>query len=115
MKPRFLIILMYLITLFWVVFAIVWLFRDSDYRYFYAVTGFGYAVVMAILAYYLNKRQRWARWGALIMSAINIILTITDQVGWFDLAYLVPSVVLFVLLLTIRSHIQSKILSKKEL
>jgi len=107
MKPRFLIILMYLIALFWVIFAMAWLFRDSDYRYFYTVIGFGYAVVLAILAYYLNKKQRWAWWGAVIFAGLGIILTITDQVGWFDLAYLVPAVVLFIMLLIVRPRLSA--------
>ena len=96
---------MYLIALFWVVFAISWLFRDSDYRYFYAVAGTGYAVVIAILAYYLNKRQHWAWWAAVIFAGLGIILTITDQVGWFDLAYLIPAVVLFIMLLIVRPNL----------
>ena len=96
---------MYLIAVFWLVLAVHWLFRGSDYRYFYAVSGLGYAVVLAMLAYYLNKKQRWAWWGATILSGINIILTITDQVGWFDIAYLVPSVALFYMLLAGRKEV----------
>lgn len=96
---------MYLISIFWIIFAVHWLFRDSDYRYFYAITGLGYAIVLAILAFYLNKKQRWAWWGAVILTGLSIILTITDQVGWFDLAYLVPAVVLFFLLLVRRKLI----------
>lgn len=105
MKPRFLIILMYLISLFWLAFAATWLFRDSDYRYFYAINGLGYAVILAIFAFYLNKKQRWAWWGAVIFTGISIILTIFDQVGWFDLAYLVPAVVLLIMLLIMKRQL----------
>jgi hypothetical protein len=107
MKFRSLIILIYLVSLFWILFSIYWLFQGSNYRYFYAVTGFGFAVVLAIIAYHLNKKKRWAWWVALIMSIINIILTLTDQVGWFDLAYLVPSVVLLIMLLVVNSSLKS--------
>jgi len=93
---------MYLISIFWAIFAVAWLFRDSDYRYFYTVTGLGYAILIAVFAHFLNKRRQWAWWGALTLTGISIILTITDQVGWFDMVYLVPAVVLFIMLFTAR-------------
>ncbi|PIY97155.1 MAG: hypothetical protein COY66_00925 [Candidatus Kerfeldbacteria bacterium CG_4_10_14_0_8_um_filter_42_10] len=96
---------MYLIAAFWLVFAASWLFRDSDYRYFYATNGLGYAVVLAMLGYYLNKKQRWAWWGAVILTGLSILLTIFDQIGWFDLAYLVPAVALFYMLLVVRKEV----------
>lgn len=94
--------LIYIIAVFWVLFALHWLFRGSDYRYFYAVSGVGYAVVLTILAFYLNRRQRWAWWATVVFLGINILLTIADQVGVWDLAYLVPSIAVFVLAFMIK-------------
>ncbi|MFH1207416.1 MAG: hypothetical protein V1668_02305 [Patescibacteria group bacterium] len=105
MRFRLTIILFYLTAVFWVIFAASWLFRDSDYRYFYAVTGLGYAVVLAILAFYLNKKKRAAWWLAVVFAVLNILLTIADQVGWFDLAYLVPAIALLIMLFLIKPSV----------
>ncbi|EKE15039.1 MAG: hypothetical protein ACD_12C00182G0001, partial [uncultured bacterium] len=66
-----------------------------------------YAVVLAIFTFYLNKKQLWAWWGAVILTGLSILLTIFDQIGWFDLAYFVPAVVVFVLLLSVRRSFMS--------
>jgi lysylphosphatidylglycerol synthetase-like protein (DUF2156 family) len=100
---------MYLIALVWLLFAVYWTIQGSDYRYFYAITGFGYAVVLAILTYYLNKKLLWAWWAAIVLAGMNIILTITDQVGWFDLAYLIPSIALFIMLLMSKKYLKQLI------
>jgi lysylphosphatidylglycerol synthetase-like protein (DUF2156 family) len=100
------IVLMYVTALFWLLFAGYWLFRGSDYRYFFAITGFGYAIVLAGLTYYLSQKLRWAWWAAIVLAGLNIILTIADQVGWFDLAYLVPAIALLVMLLLSRKYVQ---------
>jgi len=92
------IVLMYGTAVFWVIFATLWLFRDSDYRFFYFVSGVGYAIFIAILAYLLNKRRLWAWWLAFIFACLNILLTFADQIGWFDLAYFVPAIGLLVML-----------------
>lgn len=92
------IVLMYGTAVFWVIFAMLWLFRNSDYRYFYFVSGVGYAIFIAILAYLLNKRRPWAWWLTFVFACLNILLTFADQVGWFDLAYLVPAISLLVML-----------------
>ncbi len=95
----------YAIAVLWLVFAMFWLFRDSAYRYFYAVSAIGNGLVLAVLAYLIYKRRMWAWWTAIIIMCVNIILTITDQVGVFDFVYLVPASSLFVLLLSIRSSV----------
>lgn len=101
------IVLMYIIALFWLLFAVSWLFHGTDYRYFYAITGFGYAVVLAGLTHYLNKKLAWAWWAAIVLAGMNIFLTITDQVGWFDLAYLVPAIALFIMLLLSKKYLSA--------
>lgn len=101
------ITLLYTIAAFWALFALHWLFRGSDYRYFYAVSGVGYAVVLALLARYLNRKLVWAWWVTVIFLGANILLTIADQVGWFDIAYLIPSIAVFVLVFMIKSALGS--------
>jgi hypothetical protein len=101
------IVLMYGTAVFWVIFATLWLFRDSDYRFFYFVSGVGYAIFIAILAYLLNKRRLWAWWLTVIFACLNIILTFADQVGWFDFAYLVPAIGLLVMLVMAKRSIFS--------
>ena len=92
------IVLMYGTAVFWVIFATLWLFRDSDYDYFYFVSGVGYAIFITVLAYLLNKRRLWVWWLTFLFACLNILLTFADQVGWFDLAYLVPAISLLVML-----------------
>jgi len=96
---------MYVVALFWLLFAAAWLLRDSDYRYFYSMSGFSCAVILAGLTYNLNKRRHWAWWLATLFSVANIMLTVTDQVGWFDLAYLIPAIALFIMLLLSKKYI----------
>lgn len=98
----------YGIAIFWVVFSIYWLFRDSDYQYYFAVFGFGNAVVLAALGYYLNRRMKWARWGALVALGVNILLTITDQMGWFDFLYLFSAMALFIIVMNTKKEFTKK-------
>ncbi|MDP2684871.1 MAG: hypothetical protein Q8P20_07605 [bacterium] len=89
----------YAIAGFWVVFGIYWLMTDSVYEYVYFVLGLIFAMILVWLGYYLSKRKEWAFWGSLFILFINIILTITDRMGWFDFFYLIPSIGLFMLVL----------------
>ena len=93
---------LYAVALFWVAFGVMWLFRDSDYRYFYFIMAIGNAIVLALIAYFLNRKFPTARIVGLFVTGANIVLTVMDQVGWFDFAYLIPVVALFILLLKLR-------------
>lgn len=90
---------LYTIAGFWTLFAFYWLFADKDFKYFYFVNGLIFAMILVWLGYYLAQRKEWAFWGSLFILFINIILTITDQMGWFDFIYLVPAIGLFVLVI----------------
>ncbi len=98
----------YGIAAFWIIFAILWLFRDSDYRYYYTVFALGNAAVLAILGYYMNKRLKWAYWGALSILGVNILLTITDQMGWIDFTYLFVAMVLFIMVMNTDKEFKKK-------
>ncbi len=99
------IIFLYLIAAFWVAFGALWLFRESDYRWFYAIGAFSNAIVLSLLTYFMSRGRRWAYWLLVILLAANVILTIMDQVGWFDLAYLVPAIAALVLTIGARRDI----------
>jgi len=98
----------YVVAGFWAVFGIYWLLTDSVYRYFYFVNGWMFAMILVWLGYNLAKRKEWAFWISLLILFVNIILTITDQMGWFDYIYLVPSLGLFILV-----FMQRKVFKKK--
>jgi hypothetical protein len=100
-KAKMLFILtipVYAIAAAWLVFAIAWMFRPSDYQVMYVTGGLLYAAILAALAYFLGKRRRWAWWLSIIFIGISILITPADQVGWLDITYLVLSVVAFVVL-----------------
>lgn len=108
MKFRITVILMYLIALFWIGFSVIWFFRGSDYRYFYGITGILFAAGQAILAYLLNKKLRWVWWASVVLAGITILLTLADQVGWADLIFLTPAVVMFVMLIVVRQEFRMR-------
>lgn len=83
----------------WIIFVVGWLWRGTAYQLIYTVSGLGYAALMIFLAVML--RRRWAQWLAVIILALNIVLTLTDQVGIIDLVYLLPSLVVFWLLIMV--------------
>lgn len=104
MKFRITILLMYLIALFWVGFSVVWLFRDSDYRYFYGIAGFIFAIGQAVLAYLLSKKYKWVWWLCVVLAVITVIITLMDQVGWADLIFFVPAVGMLVMLIVVKKE-----------
>ncbi|MDD5342551.1 MAG: hypothetical protein PHI73_04445 [Patescibacteria group bacterium] len=99
------IIFFYLIAAFWIAFGVMWLFQESDYRWFYFTGALSNAIMLAILTYLMSRGRKWAYWLLVILLALNIILTITDQIGWFDLAYLVPAVAAFILILKVKKEV----------
>jgi lysylphosphatidylglycerol synthetase-like protein (DUF2156 family) len=83
---------------------VVWLSRDSDYKFLYGITGIVFAIGQAALAYLLSKKQRWVWRVSIILAGITILITLADQVGWADLIFLTPAVVMFVMLILIRKE-----------
>lgn len=104
MKPRLLSVLLYIFALAWMLFATFWFFRDSNYRYFYSISGTIYALIISFSAYFINKKKVWAWWLAIILVGISIIAGFCDQIGWIDLVSIFGTVVLFIILLKSRSE-----------
>ncbi len=61
------------------------------------------AAALAGLAILLSRRNRFAFYLAVILLAIIAVLSITDQIGWVDLASLAVSVIPLALLLKDRA------------
>lgn len=93
---------MYVVSVLWIGWSAWWLWQGSDYRYLYSAVGLVNALLIGTLAYFLGRGRRWAWWGALVVAGFNVITTITDQVGWFDLVYLVPAVGVFLMVVVLK-------------
>jgi hypothetical protein len=66
---------------------------------------FGNSIVMGLSAWLIGKREIWGYIFALAIVIVNIFLTFTDQVGFFDIATVVLDVVLLGILLVKRKAI----------
>ncbi len=65
---------------------------------------FGNAAAMAWLAWALGKPRALWYWAAVVVVAVNVLLSVTDEFGLLDLAVLLVDGVLLVLLLAARSR-----------
>jgi hypothetical protein len=72
-------------------------------RWVMAVLAWVSAAVLAGLAFLLSKRVRLAFYMAILLLILIAALSVTDQVGWLDLAALAISVAPLVLLLKDRA------------
>jgi len=108
-KLRTLTGFLYLFAFFWLVFAVVWFLRSSSYRYFYSILGAGYASTLFFLTYFIGKRRLWAWWAATFVVGLGVIVSIFDQIGWMDIAYIIFSLVIFIALLKGRSLVTKSV------
>jgi hypothetical protein len=99
MKSRILPYLLYIYSFSWLVFAILWFIRVSEYRYFYSILGALYALIVAVSAYFIRKKKRWAWWVATILVGVSIIAGICDQVGSTDIIFIAAATFLFIYLI----------------
>lgn len=88
---KFTVGFLYAIAGFWLAFAVYWLFQGTDYRWFYVTAAVGNAIVLALLTYLMSRGRPWAYWFLVALMAFNVLVVIFDQIGWFDLIYLVPA------------------------
>jgi hypothetical protein len=74
------------------------------------VIGFmmlGNVGMMFLSGILIGKQNKWAYFFAMFVLVINIISTVTDQFGFFDLVTLLLDLVIFGLLISIRKHYTS--------
>ena len=64
----------------------------------------GNGAVLAAVGFGLNERPKLFYWLGLAVLAVNILLTFTDQFGFWDLATLLIDLVVFSLLISERKH-----------
>jgi hypothetical protein len=94
-KPRTVLIAQSLFGLnaaIWMVFGIVSLVRLSRGStpptitlWVIAIMMFGNVGAMLLAGWWLGKRTRWVFIFALVVLGVNLLLTFTDQVGFFDI------------------------------
>ena len=79
-------------ALLWLVFGIMGILRLANANttpmfilWVVTILTFGNASAMLIAGIWLGKRTKWAFFFALAVLGINILLTFTDQVGFFDI------------------------------
>ncbi|MBM4427566.1 MAG: hypothetical protein FJ031_10030 [Chloroflexi bacterium] len=83
------------------VFGIGSLMRNGDnptLYVFYAFAMFADAAVMVFCYYQLNRKSRLGYWLAFTILALNIILTIFDQVGVIDILFMLVNLVTLIAL-----------------
>ena len=98
-------------TLIWIIFGVVSLLKIGDDlttpRYslwIIAILMFGNAVAMALSGYGLSNKGKLPYSLAMIVLGINIILTVTDQVGIFDWVTLIIDFILLTILIAVRKE-----------
>ena len=79
-----------------------------------AVFMVGNAAGMALFAVFIGKRNRWLYFSAVAFLLLNIILTVTDQVGIWDWVTLVIDILLFGILIVIRGRYRQRLDPKVE-
>ncbi len=62
----------------------------------------GNAAMMLVSGITLGKRQTWTYYFVILVLVVNILLTFTDQFGFWDLLTLIIDLILFGILLSIR-------------
>lgn len=104
-------ILCYLSAAIWLILGIISLGKLQQDQAVPVVVLFLMAVMMLINAavfmvsgYGLGKRNRWLYYLGLAVVSVNLVLTVTDQVGFYDWIVLVINVVLLVLLVAARKE-----------
>ncbi len=104
--------LLYLNAALWVVIGIYTLWRMSvggDLNgmsaIFVGMLMFGNAFILALAAVGLGERTRLTYLFAFLILLVNSLLTITDQVGWFDLLTLALNLLTLALLIGYRKQL----------
>lgn len=72
--------------------------ENSPLYVFYAFAMFADAAVMVFCYYQLNRKSRLGYWLAFAVLALNIILTVFDQVGLIDVLFMLVNLVALIAL-----------------
>ena len=104
------LLLIILIAIFWLVFAVIVLIgahpslpSEGIFKWIMLVLALGTSIVLAGLVILLRKRIRLAFYFGVVVFATIAVLSITDQIGWSDLAMLVINLVTLGLLIKDRA------------
>ena len=100
------LILILLNAAFWFIYALITILTSNradsiSYvaRWIFSFLAIGTSIVLVVLFFLLRKRIRFAYFIALIVLALLAFLSLTDQVGWWDVFSLLISAAPIVLLL----------------
>jgi hypothetical protein len=69
----------------------------------------GNVAAMALSGFFIIKRNKWFYYFAVFVLVINMVLTFTDQFGFWDFATLVIDLILFGVLISIRKQYLSNL------
>ncbi len=90
-------------TTFWLIMGFVFSFKPTSMpegmKWIIVLLAIGSSVILAIIAYMLNKHNRLAFIAGLAFLAVIAFLSITDEFGWLDLVSLLISLIPLGLLL----------------
>lgn len=88
---------------FWLIFGFMFAFRPTSMpeglKWIMVLLAISSSVILAVLARFLNRRNRLAYYASLTFLAVIAVLSITDEFGWLDLVSLLISLVPLGLLL----------------
>jgi hypothetical protein len=68
----------------------------------FGILLFGNATAILLSAYLLGKRNKWSYYFAFVLLVANILAGLMDQLGIWDIAYLLFEAALLIILISIR-------------
>ena len=96
----------YLNAMIWLVFSVLSFVRayttSNDLHWMLSVLMLANAGFMFGFGYVIIKGHRWTFFLAILYVAVNVVLSITDQFGWFDFLIMLLNLVLLGLLFVTR-------------
>ena len=109
LSTKTLSVLLYVNGLLWFIFSI-WLFLSDRVNMYKGVNLYDVVallmfvnfVFLCALAYFIFKQYRWAFYFALSWLFVNLLLSLTDQLGWLDILVLLMNLGSIFLLLKLK-------------
>jgi len=102
--------ILFLLAAFWLVAGFYMFFKEVKTELFWSahvigVLTVGNAFVFLLLAWGVWKRVSWVYYPGLVYLAVNVVLSLTDEIGIYDLISLVVSLVAFIFFYKIKAVI----------